>query len=74
MMMHSLYPFLESLIADHKHIKIIYNNNQSLHTIYGAISRAYFDDEESKIILDNGIAIPLNALIEIDGRMVSGIC
>jgi hypothetical protein len=45
-----------------------------LHTIYGAISRAYFDDEESKIILDNGIAIPLNALIEIDGRMVSGIC
>ncbi len=70
----NFYDELEALATLRKRVKIIYTKNNEVHSIYEVITTFFVKDHVEYLTLSNGISIRLDTLIEVDGKLLPGIC
>lgn len=57
-----------------KQVKIIYLSEDKTHTVYDIIQDLYTKEHIEYMVLASGLTIRLDQLLEVDGKLVPGIC
>ncbi len=68
------YDELEALCTLRKQVKIVYLKNEAPQVVFDVINDLYTKEHVEYMVLAGGLTLRLDCLIEVDGKLVPGIC
>jgi Rho-binding antiterminator len=70
----NFYDLLEACCTLRKQVKIIYLSEDQTHTVYDIIQDLYTKEHIEYMVLASGLTLRIDQLLEVDGKLVPGIC
>lgn len=70
----NFYDELEALCTLRKQVKIVYLKEGETNVVFDIINDLYTREQIEYMVLAGGLILRLDWLIEVDGKLVPGIC